>query len=83
MLNVLKPKIVETLSLGYTTAEVARLFRIFPARVSQLRREFYESWNQFTSGLPSPFSLPLMGAAYKPTLAEGDMSATQVVCQTS
>ena len=41
-------KIVETLSLGYTTAEVARLYRISPSRVSQLRREFHESWNQFT-----------------------------------
>ena len=43
-------KIVETLSLGYTTEEVARQFRISSGRVSQLRREFYESWNQFTSG---------------------------------
>ena len=43
-------KIVETLSLGYTTAEVARQFRMSSGRVSQLRREFYESWNQFTRG---------------------------------
>ena len=41
-------KIVEILSLGYTTAEVARQFRMSSGRVSQLRREFYESWNQFT-----------------------------------
>jgi DNA-directed RNA polymerase specialized sigma24 family protein len=43
-------KIVENLSLGYTTAEVAAQFRISSGRVSQLRREFYESWNRFSSG---------------------------------
>jgi DNA-directed RNA polymerase specialized sigma24 family protein len=43
-------KIVEKLSLGYTTVEVATQFRISSGRVSQLRREFYESWNQFTGG---------------------------------
>ena len=41
-------KIVEMLSLGYTTAEVAHLYRISPSRVSQLRREFHDSWNEFT-----------------------------------
>ena len=48
-------KIVETLSLGYTTAEVAKQFRISAGRVSQLRREFYESWNQFTGGCEAEF----------------------------
>jgi hypothetical protein len=43
-------QIVETLLLGYTTAEVAKRFRISSGRLSQLRREFYESWNQFTAG---------------------------------
>ncbi len=43
-------QIVERLSLGYTTAEVAKQFRISSGRVSQLRREFYESWNRFAGG---------------------------------
>jgi hypothetical protein len=54
-LQALTPRnrlIVETLSLGYTTAEVAQRYELSPARVSQLRREFYESWNQFSGEVP-------------------------------
>jgi DNA-directed RNA polymerase specialized sigma24 family protein len=40
-------RIAETLSVGYTTAEVAREFRVSPGRVSQLRKKFCESWNEF------------------------------------
>lgn len=61
-------KIVETLLLGYTTAEVAKQFRISSGRVSQLRQEFYESWNQFTSGCE--VSSSAYGAVY-PTLHSG------------
>ena len=44
-------QIAETLSVGYTTAEVADQFRISPGRVSQLRKHFCESWNAFTGEL--------------------------------
>jgi DNA-directed RNA polymerase specialized sigma24 family protein len=49
-------QIVERLSLGYSTAEVARQFKISPGRVSQLRMEFYDSWNEF-SGEKLPTSV--------------------------
>jgi hypothetical protein len=41
-------RIAETLSVGYTTAEVANRFQISPGRVSQLRKHFCESWQAFT-----------------------------------
>lgn len=41
-------EIVKTLSLGHSTREVACTFHISPGRVSQLRREFYDSWNEFS-----------------------------------
>jgi hypothetical protein len=41
-------RIAETLSVGYTTAEVANKFQISPGRVSQLRKHFCESWQAFT-----------------------------------
>ncbi|MBL9089924.1 MAG: hypothetical protein JNL96_01780 [Planctomycetaceae bacterium] len=40
-------RLTEALSVGHTTADVARRFRISAARVSQLRRELYDSWRQF------------------------------------
>ena len=46
--SVRNRQIVETLASGYTTAEVADKFRISPGRVSQLRKEFCESWNEFS-----------------------------------
>ena len=42
-------QMVERLSLGYSTHEVARKFKISASRVSQLRREYYDSWNTFSS----------------------------------
>jgi hypothetical protein len=44
-------QIVARLSRGYTTAEVASRFRISRGRVSQLRKEFYDSWNEFTGDI--------------------------------
>jgi hypothetical protein len=41
-------QIAATLAIGYSTGEVARKFNISAARVSQIRRELYESWNEFT-----------------------------------
>jgi hypothetical protein len=40
-------QIAETLAFGYSTGEVARKFNISSGRVSQIRRELYESWNEF------------------------------------
>ena len=40
-------RIVEALSTGRTTNEVSRRFAVTPGRVSQLRREFCESWRTF------------------------------------
>jgi hypothetical protein len=41
-------QIARRLLLGYSTEDVALQFRLSPGRVSQLRREFYESWSEFT-----------------------------------
>jgi hypothetical protein len=40
-------RIAQSLSIGNSTSAVARRFRISPGRISQLRREFYESWQAF------------------------------------
>ena len=40
-------RIAESLSIGNSTGAVAKRFRISPGRISQLRREFYESWQEF------------------------------------
>jgi len=40
-------RIAETLSAGETTSRVARRFHVSPSRVSQLRGEFKDSWNEF------------------------------------
>ncbi len=48
-------QIAKWLSLGYSTGEVARQFKLSPGRVSQIRQAFHDSWNQFT-GERSPTS---------------------------
>jgi hypothetical protein len=40
-------KIAECLAAGATTAEAAQRFNVSPGRISQLRREFQESWVAF------------------------------------
>lgn len=40
-------RIAQSLSIGNSTSAVARRFRISPGRISQLRRLFYESWQEF------------------------------------
>jgi hypothetical protein len=50
--NCRNRRITEALALGHTTADVARRFRVSAARVSQLRRELYDSWNQFHGEAP-------------------------------
>ncbi len=40
-------ELAEMLAAGHTTAEAAAKFRLSPARISQLRREFEASWRAF------------------------------------
>jgi len=40
-------RIAETLALGETTSRTARMFRISAGRVSQIRRELYDAWQEF------------------------------------
>jgi hypothetical protein len=40
-------RVAEALAVGERTKDVARRFRISPGRVSQMRREFYGSWQDF------------------------------------
>jgi len=42
-----KRRIAKTLALGYSTREAAARFQISSARISQLRREFDDSWTAF------------------------------------
>jgi hypothetical protein len=42
--------VLDALAAGGGTCEVAGQFRISPARVSQLRRAFRESWHEFHRG---------------------------------
>jgi len=41
-------RIAQYLSLGNRTGDAARKFRVSNGRISQLRRELAESWNDFT-----------------------------------
>ena len=43
-------QIAELLAAGYRTEEVAEQFRLSRGRISQLRREFETSWNEFQQG---------------------------------
>lgn len=40
-------RIAEALSVGHTTSDVARRFRVSPGRISQLRRDLQQSWQEF------------------------------------
>ena len=40
-------KIAKVLTQGSSTKDVARRFRVSPGRISQKRREFFESWRSF------------------------------------
>ena len=44
-------RIAETLSVGETTGDVAQRFRVSASRVSQLRRELQDSWDEFCGDL--------------------------------
>jgi len=45
-------RIAEALAVGNRTADVARKFKISAGRISQLRREFAESWRKFVGDEP-------------------------------
>jgi hypothetical protein len=47
-----KRRIAETLAVGESTGTAARRFHVSPARISQLRREFAESWSEFQGPEP-------------------------------
>jgi len=56
-LGSLAPKkraLTETLASGESTSQVARLFRVSAARVSQLRRELHSLWQHFQGELDPP-----------------------------
>jgi len=42
-----KRRIAEALAVGLRNQEVARMFRLSRGRISQLRREFFDSWREF------------------------------------
>ena len=43
-------RIAETLATGETTKKAAKRFRVSPGRISQLRRELNENWQDFQGG---------------------------------
>ena len=47
-------QVAMALAQGDTAREVSQRFAVSPGRVSQLRREFHESWRQFHGELSSP-----------------------------
>ena len=40
-------RIVQELALGHSTSDVAKRFGVTPGRISQMRREMHESWQEF------------------------------------
>ncbi|HUE71208.1 MAG TPA: hypothetical protein VMP01_10015 [Pirellulaceae bacterium] len=51
-------RIAESLCMGNSPSEVAERFRMSRARISQLRREFYDSWRAFHGDGESQHSFP-------------------------
>jgi hypothetical protein len=47
-------RIAENLATGETTGNVAKRFHVSAGRISQLRRELKESWNEFVGDLDAP-----------------------------
>ena len=47
-------RIAEALSLGHSTSHAARKFKVSAGRISQLRREFAQSWRRFVGDDPGP-----------------------------
>ena len=55
-----KRRIAETLATGESTSRTARMFRISAGRVSQLRRQLFDAWQEFQS---EPLSSSAMATA--------------------
>jgi hypothetical protein len=55
-------RIARDLAMGWTTGEVAREYHVSAARVSQMRRELFESWRRFQGEAPAPAALFGQGA---------------------
>ena len=56
-------KVAQCLAAGRSTGDVARRFGISSARISQLRRELYESWQEFHGEAATDQQVPLLAAA--------------------
>jgi len=52
-------RIAETLAVGEGTGAVARRFRLSPSRISQLRYEYYQSWQRFHGEDGGPEEAPV------------------------
>jgi DNA-binding NarL/FixJ family response regulator len=46
--------IARDLAYGFTTSEIAQKYRLSPGRISQMRREFYQSWLRFPNSSAFP-----------------------------
>src|SRR5271157_4365356 len=51
-----KRRIAKALALGFTTSEAARRFQISASRISQLRRQFESSWQNYQGEEPAAIS---------------------------
>ena len=47
-------RIALDMALGYRTQELAAAYRLSAPRISQLRRQLHQSWQQFQGELPAP-----------------------------
>jgi hypothetical protein len=47
-------RIALDMALGFRTRELAAAYRLSAARISQLRRQFHQSWRQFQGEPPAP-----------------------------
>ena len=56
-------RVAQCLAAGHSTGDVARRFGISSARVSQLRRELYDSWQEFHGETEDDLQVPLLAAA--------------------
>jgi hypothetical protein len=52
-LSVRNREVAEDMAVGHRTDELADLHAVSPARISQLHRQFHESWTQFMQVAPA------------------------------
>lgn len=45
-------QVAQELAIGHSTGDVAKRFGLTPGRISQMRRELHQSWEEFHQGLP-------------------------------